>query len=318
MAIVVIGISFVDIKGYPYGEYIHNGRNSGYIEEKHGGVSRNMVEDIANVELRPIFVSLVDDSGAGLSVIDKLKKHKVNTDYIRTVPDGMGTWLAVFDNSGDVIAQISKRSDSLPILDILNEKGDEIFSQADSILLEFDMDKEIIHKVFELADAHNVPVYAGVSNMTIAVQRRDFIRRLDTFVCNRQEAGILFFEDYSGKTPEEICHILQEHLKASDLKRIVVTLGEEGAVYVDEDNTSGYCPPTPVIVKDTTGAGDAFAAGVTIGLTYGKSLAESCAIGNRLAASVICSVENVCPRFQPEEFGISFSDDRQMTIDDIR
>ena len=32
--------------------------------------------------------------------------------------------------------------------------------------------------------------------------------------------------------------------------------------------------------------------------------AEACEIGTRLAASVICTSENVCPRFLPSEFGI--------------
>ena len=59
-----------------------------------------------------------------------------------------------------------------------------------------------------------------------------------------------------------------------------------------------------VDVVDTTGAGDAFFAGAAIGLTYGKTVGEACVIGTRLAASVIASRENVCPRFQPEEFGI--------------
>lgn len=45
-------------------------------------------------------------------------------------------------------------------------------------------------------------------------------------------------------------------------------------------------------------------AGTVIGLTYGKTLAESCEIGSRLAASVICITENVCPRFRPQEFGL--------------
>ena len=75
----------------------------------HGGVSRNIVEDIANVELQPTFIGLVDDTGAGADVVRKLKAHKVNTDYIRVTKDGMGTWLAIFDNGGDVVAAISKR-----------------------------------------------------------------------------------------------------------------------------------------------------------------------------------------------------------------
>ncbi len=55
----------MDIKGYPLSTYIPGGRNAGRIEQVHGGVSRNVVEDIANVELRPTFVGLVDDTGMG-------------------------------------------------------------------------------------------------------------------------------------------------------------------------------------------------------------------------------------------------------------
>ena len=144
MGIVVLGAVFVDIKGYPTSTYIPGGRNVGRVEQVPGGVSRNVVEDIANVELRPTFVSLVDDTGLGSDVVRQLKNHKVNTDYVLPTPDGMGTWLAVFDNQGDVCAAISKRPDLRPLIALLDEKGDEIFRDADSIALEIDMDKEIV------------------------------------------------------------------------------------------------------------------------------------------------------------------------------
>ena len=63
----------------------------GWIEQVHGGVSRNVAEDIANVELRPTYVSLVDNSSAGEDVIRKLRSHKVYTDYVLPVRNGMGT-----------------------------------------------------------------------------------------------------------------------------------------------------------------------------------------------------------------------------------
>ena len=304
MGIVVLGAVFVDIKGYPLDAYIPGGRNAGRVEQVHGGVSRNIVEDIANVELRPTFVSLVDRGGTGLDVIEKLRKHKVNTDYVRATRDGMGTWLAIFDNDGDVTAAISKRPDLMPILRTLAEHGDEIFSQADSVVLEIDMDKDIVKEVFRYAEKYGKDVYAVVSNMSIAVERRDFLRQTACFVCNRQEAGILFLEDYEDKTAEEMMDLLPERVKSAGIPRMVVTMGGDGAVYVDEDGSVGFCPAQKVDVKDTTGAGDAFFAGVTIGLTYGKTLADSCQIGTRLAASVICTSENVCPRFLPGEFGL--------------
>ena len=304
MGSVVIGAVFVDIKGYPDGAFIPTGRNAGRVEQVHGGVGRNVAEDIANCELRPTFVSVVDQSGAALDVLKKLKNHKVNTDYIRQTRDGMGTWLAVFDRDGDVCASISQRPNLLPIVDILDQHGDEIIGNCDSVILEIDIDKEIVKRAFKLAKKHNKKVYSVVGNMSIALERRDFLKSIDCFVCNVQEAGILFAEDYSGKTPEKMVDTISEKVKAAQIHSMIVTMGGDGAVYADMAGDKGFCPARRVEVKDTTGAGDSFCAGVAIGLTYGKTLGEACEIGTRLAASVIVSSENVCPRFLPRELGL--------------
>lgn len=304
MGIAVIGAVFVDIKGYPESVYIPAGRNVGRVEQVHGGVGRNVAEDIANCELRPSFISLVDDSGTGEDVIRRLGRHKVDTRYIRKTQDGMGTWLAVFDNAGDVVGSISKRPNLLPIADILDQCGDEIIGKADSVILEIDIDQDIVKRVFRLAQNHGKKVYAVVANMSIALERRDFLLSVDCFVCNKQEAGILFSTDYSQNTPQEMMEIIGKKAKAAQIQNLIVTMGADGAVYADKDGNSGFCPARRVEVKDTTGAGDAFCAGAAIGLTYGKTLAEACEIGAHLAASVIVTSESVCPRFLPRELGL--------------
>lgn len=304
MGIVVIGATFVDIKGFPEDAYLPTGRNVGRVEYIHGGVARNVVEDIANVELRPTFLGIVDDTPMGTDVLQKLNNHKVNTQYVMTIPGGMGTWLAVFDNNGDVAGSISQRPNMLPIADLLKEKGDEIFSRADSVVLEVDLDKEIVKLTLDLAQKHQVKVFGLVSNMSIAVKRRDFLRSFDCFICNQLEAGILFLDDYTGNTPEQMRQILSQKVIQAQIPSMVVTMGEQGAVYATAGGDSGVCPARKVQVKDTTGAGDAFCAGVSIGLTYGKTMPQAIEIGSVLAASVITSSENVCPRFQPAELGI--------------
>ena len=304
MGIVVMGAVFVDIKGYPDGIYIPAGRNAGRVEQIYGGVSRNVTEDIANCELRPTFISLVDDTAIGADVIRQLQNHKVNTRFVRQVPDGMGTWLAVFDNEGDVVASISKRPNLMPILETLEEHGDEIFSQADSIVIEVDMDKAIVKKTLALAKKYNKPVYGVVANMSIGLERRDFLKELSAFVCNIQEAGLLFCTDFSENTPEELVDMISQRVIQARIPKLVVTLGSQGAIYADMAGDKGLCPARVVEVKDTTGAGDSFCAGLTVGLTYGKSLRQACEIGTHLAASVIVTTENVCPRFLPRELGI--------------
>lgn len=304
MGIVVIGAVFVDIKGFPLDNYIPDGRNSGFIKYIHGGVSRNVAEDIANIELRPTFVSIVDDSALGEEVVRKLNNHKVNTDYILKLPNGMGTWLAVFDEKGDLAGSISQRPNLLPLLDLIEEKGDEIFRDCDAIILEADIDASIVKKVLKFAQKYNKKIFAVISNMAIAVERRDFLKEFDCLVCNEIEAGQFFAEDYSKKNPKDLLNIIKEKVVASQMKGLVVTMGSKGSVYANNKGEFGICPAKKVHVKDTTGAGDAFCSGLAIGLTYGKDLAESTQIGTQLAASVITSSENVCPRFLPREFGI--------------
>ena len=304
MGILVFGSTFVDIKGYPDSQFIPAGRNAGRVRQVHGGVARNVAEDIANVELRPTFVTVLDQSGTSTDVLEKLRRHQVNTDYILRTDDGLGTWLAVFDNQGDVIASISRRPDLSAIGDLLRERGDEIFAPADSVVVEIDMEVPLLKQIFELADRHGKDIYAVVSNMSIAMERRDLLQRVACVVCNEQEAGLLFSEEYEDLSPEAFQSVLEKRIRQAQIPRMIVTMGGAGAVYAEAEGESGVCPAWKVDVIDTTGAGDSFFAGVAIGLTYGKSLRDACVIGTRLAASVIATKENVCPRFRPEELDL--------------
>lgn len=302
MGIVVIGCTFVDIKGLPLAPYIPAGRNMGRVETVHGGVCRNVAEDIANMGLHPTFISLVDESGTGKDVLDHLSASGCDVSHVKRCPNGMGTWLAVFDNSGDVVASISSRPDPAPMMDVLLQDGDAIFSTADSVVIEVDMDEDLVLKVLELAEKWHVRVYAVVSNMSIALNRRGLMHAMDCVVCNLQEAAILFSQKLESMDIDTLCFILPALVRAAGLNRMVVTMGGSGSIWIERDGSFGVCPAMKVDVQDTTGAGDSFFAGVTAGLTYGKTLEESCRIGTRLAAAVITTTENVCPRFRPEEF----------------
>lgn len=304
MSILVVGAAFVDIKGFPESTYIPTGRNVGHIAYIHGGVARNVVEDIANLELRPTYLGLVDESPMGSDVLKKLRNHKVNVDYVRAVPNGMGTWLAVFDSDGEVAGSVSSRPDMLPLLETLDAQGDEIFRNVDSVVLEADIDKAVVKRVLDLAEAHEKKTFAVISNMSLAVERRDLLRRFTCVICNQQEAGLLFMDDYSGKSHGEMEEILSRKVIQAKMHCMVVTMGSDGAVYADAQGNSGFCPAKHVAVKDTTGAGDAFCAGVSVGISYGKTMEEALEIGTVLAASVITSTDNVCPRFQKEELGL--------------
>ena len=292
MSIAVLGSVFVDIKGYPDGAFIPDGRNKGHIVQVHGGVSRNVAEDIARAGLPARMVGLVDPGGTGTDVIARLQASGVDTGFMRRVPAGCGTWLVVFDEKGDVAASISVRPDLTPITDILLEQGEDIASGADALVVELDLETETLDAAYALAEKHHLPVYAVVSNISIALKQKERLRRTACFVCNRQEAGMLFGTVLEGADAEELCHILPAQLRAEAIPRMVVTLGEAGAVYADRNGDAGLVPASKVTVADTSGAGDAFFSGVVIGLSSGLSLREACEIGTIMASSVITVNDN--------------------------
>lgn len=294
MKLTVIGTTFVDIKGYPIGKFIPQGRNAGRMQQFFGGVARNIAEDIANCGIDVDFVSLVDEGGIGIDVVEHLRQCGVNVDYVRSSEDGMGTWMAIFDPSGDVYASISKRPFLMPICNIIDECGDEIFANTDAILLEIDVDEEIVEKTFEYSQKYNKPVYSVISNITVALERMPYILKSDCFVCNRQEAATFFGladEDFAGQ--EKALVNLCDKLSKLPLKSMVVTLDADGAVYASTEGENGTITPKKVNVVDTTGAGDSFFAGVAIGLASGESLHDACLRANSMAATVIQNVGNV-------------------------
>lgn len=304
MRIGVIGAVFVDIKGFPKDQYVPTGRNAGRVEYVHGGVARNVAEDIANIGMPCTYLGIVDDTPLGEAVVRRLEQRGVDTRYMLTVPDSMGTWLAVFDENGDLAGSISKRPNLTPLLSLLEEKGDEIFSQLESAVLEVDIDIELVEKVVELAKKHGTKLYGVVSNIMIARERMALLRSLECLICNQLESGVFFGGDYHACTREELCDILAEKIAREQMHSMVVTMGENGAVFAGCDGQKGMCSAHRVAVADTTGAGDSFCAGMTVGMTAGKTMLESLEMATTIAAAVIQSYDNVCPCYEPNAFGI--------------
>ena len=70
---------------------------------------------------------------------------------------------------------------------------------------------------------------------------------------------------------------LARQLRARGVGNLIVTMGEKGALILTEDGLEAVAG-VPVDVVDTTGAGDAFNAGLAVALAEGKSLAEAASL----------------------------------------
>lgn len=297
---LVIGTVFMDCKGFAAGRYDPVGRNVGCVKFIHGGVGRNVAEDMASVGARVKFISSVDDGALGTAVIERLKEKDVDVSSIRrSAAGGMGIWLAVMDDHGDLAGSVSQMPDLAIIDDIIRTEGDIIIREAAGIILELDLDDYIFDEVLRLAEKHGKKVYGITGNMEVILKHKEQLSKLECYICNEAEAGRLLAREIPAERPDEVLSILREYVSGHSLKSMIITLGSRGSVYCG-GNEYGFCPALPTKAVDTSGAGDAFFSGTTAALMRGFSLKDSVALGTKLASWTIQSEEPVC-RVLPEE-----------------
>lgn len=293
----VIGVVFVDVKGFPHGKYIPTGRNIGDVKIVHGGVSRNVAQNLANVGNDVTFITLFEPDALGSGVRANLAANGVDLTYAIEAPAGMGMWLAVMDENGDLAGSISRQPDSSRLDALFQERGDEIMQNCDDVVLEIDMRASIADRVFEIAEKHRRDIYVIVGNMGVILKRQALLSRARLIVMNEIEAGLLFGCTLDPADPERVLEVTRIEAKKRDLKQIVVTLGVHGSIYFDSRNgDAGFVPAEPTRLVDSTGAGDAFFSGTVDGLIHGMNLRDACARGAHLASLTIQTEENTCPR----------------------
>jgi ribokinase len=97
------------------------------------------------------------------------------------------------------------------------------------------------------------------------------LQLVDILTPNQSEAKVL-----AGLSPEAEVEpeVVARRLIRSGVKQVVMTLGENGALIVTE-KSSTRVPAIRMSAVDTTGAGDAFNAGLAIALACGASLEEA-------------------------------------------
>ena len=148
---LVIGAIFVDVKGFARNKYMPLERNVGDVQVAAGGVCRNVAENLAVLGLEAEFVSMVDDNGIGAQVRADLEKAGVNVEHVISAPGGMGMWLAILDEKGNLAGSISRQPDFTALEAYLRQYGDGIMAHTDGVVLEFDMNEAISGLVMALA-----------------------------------------------------------------------------------------------------------------------------------------------------------------------
>lgn len=136
----------------------------------------------------------------------------------------------------------------------------------------------------QIAREHGVKIALSLSDPAMVQYARDGLQKLigdgvDVLFCNEQEALMYTQTDHIKDASQVLLSIA---------KQVFITLGQAGAYYGDAQQHM-IIPTIHVEVKDSNGAGDAFAGGVLYGLINGLALHQTISLGNHLASNVVAN-----------------------------
>ena len=189
--------------------------------------------------------------------ISNYEANNVNTDHIQLVKGASGVAPIWVDGTGQnriiVIPGANNEIDAQKAISSIEEIGNI------SVLVgQCEIPMEVNHEVFQHAKNNSITT---IFNPAPAKKlEREFLEHISWLIPNENE-----FELISGMEPNDDNFLkFNEEIPCN----LIVTLGEKGAVLVDENKTHYFEAPT-VNAIDTTGAGDSF-----IG-TFAYELSES-------------------------------------------
>ena len=189
--------------------------------------------------------------------INNYEANNVNTDHIQLVKGASGVAPIWVDATGQnriiVIPGANNEIDAQKAISSIEAIGDI------SVLVgQCEIPMEVNHEVFQYAKSNSITT---IFNPAPAKKlEREFLEHISWLIPNENE-----FELISGMEPNDDNFLkFNEEIPCN----LIVTLGEKGAVLVDENKTHYFDAPS-VNAIDTTGAGDSF-----IG-TFAYELSES-------------------------------------------
>ncbi|KQV91203.1 pseudouridine-5-phosphate glycosidase [Massilia sp. Root351] len=269
--------------------------NPAYAEEVHGGVARNIAENLARLGLPSALLTAVGDDAAGNSLQSRAESAGIDTrGSLRLNDTYSGTYTAVLDERGEMVLALA----DMALYDQMTPEflASRAPQRAGAAMVVADLNLPLDSVATLLQDARRDAValiIVAVSQPKMARLPRE-LHGLRLLVLNRGE-----LETRVGRAlPDEAalaaaCREVQEQ----GARDIIITCGGAGVFHTaGAGGGLNWLPAPQVDVVDVTGAGDAFAAGVCWSIYQGSSdLTLACRRGLKVAAMTLESPDTVSP-----------------------
>lgn len=254
--ITVIGGANVDIIGLPYNKLKNKDSNPGKTTISLGGVGRNIGENLTRLGINTKLITAIGKDIYGRLIIEESKKIGLNIEESLILDnENTSTYLALLDENGDMELALS----SMDIMEKMNiafiEEKREVIENSPFSIVDTNIPTEVLEYMVKNL---NVDFFLDTVSTTKAMKVKNILGYFHTIKPNKLEAEIL-----SGIKIINSMDLKKsaEYFVKQGVKRVFITLGENGVYYFD-GAVEKYIKAPNIEIINATGAGDAFMAAI--------------------------------------------------------
>lgn len=286
--VAVLGGIAIDLEARPYKKLLMKDSNPGYLEIACGGVGRNIAENLQRMgKLYVLFFSAVGEDLYAEKALQSIASIGVNTECVcKLSQSNTATYLSILDETGDMALAVAAMDIFDRISPDIAENAIASFGMADFIVLDTNLPKSVLEYAAEKFQEKHI--FLDPVSVEKAEKASGILHRCHTIKPNKAEAEIL--SGVSIRTDADL-EKASDALLGKGVKRVFISLGEQGVFYKDKFRSGKVPPPKHLKLVSTTGAGDAMSAAIVRGTVLGRDM-DRIALDAVLAASLALQVRS--------------------------
>jgi ribokinase len=234
-----------------------------------GGKGSNQAVAAARLGAESHFVGIIGTDPLGKIARALYQEEGVRTDHLVETNEkatGVGFIIVNPEGSNGIILDMGANE----LIDgPFVRKAEAIIARSDAVLSVLEIPIEGAAEAMTIGRKYGIKTILNPAPATLLPE--EMLRVIDLITPNETELRILMGLSPDDAAPtRELAMELQKEFGIA----VIVTRGEDGMMLVDAQGVSEF-GSIPVKVVDTTGAGDAFTAGLAVSLAEGRDLASA-------------------------------------------
>lgn len=282
--VVVVGGTNMDVVARTSAPLVAATSNPGHTRISPGGVGRNIAACLGLLGAPVRLVSAVGDDAFGDEALRVTAECGADVSAVRRVPGATGTYTAVLDDRGELVAAVS----DMATVDAL-ELDTVHLADAALVVVDGNLAHAQVARVVSAAEAAGAPLAFEPVSVAKAARLADLVHDLFLVTPNADELAAL-----TGR-PAADWRASVADLHDRGTEHVWLRTGADGSWMCSRGQEPVHLPAVPATVVDVTGAGDAMLAAWVAAWLRGSDPVEAARDGHRAAAATIESPHTVRP-----------------------